>query len=161
MKPSIEPKFCHLNQRECHLLTDMVRNSFYWALSYLMDTNQQNEEAKMKIRVTSRFERKSLLHSNCTSPWLEEPRIITRNVFLVHAQTTLEVNEISVQFHSLGLYRKNLYWKDFVSKRPVSKIRLPTSYENLKHDLCSRMSCLRFWKRTRKNSGLTGKAWIF
>lgn len=71
------------------------------------------------------------------------------------------MNGISVQFHSLGLYRKNLYWKDFVSKRPVSKIRLTTRYENLKHDLCSRMNCLCVWKRTWKNSGLTGKAWIF
>ena len=57
-------------------------------------------------------------------PWLEEPRIITQNVFLVYAQTTFEVNKISVQFHSLGLYQKNLYWKDFVSKKPFSKIRL-------------------------------------
>ena len=52
--------------KECHLLIDMVRNSFYWALSCLMDTNQQNEEAKMNLRVTSRFDTKSLLHSNCT-----------------------------------------------------------------------------------------------
>ena len=76
-----------------------------------MDTNQQNEEAKMKIRVTSLFNKviTALELYILSSPWLEEPRIITQNVFLVHAQTTLEVNGISVQFHSLGLYRKNLY----------------------------------------------------
>ena len=66
-----------------------------------MDTNQQND---FRYKVITALELYIL-----SSPWLEEPRIITQNVFLVHAQTTLEVNEISVQFHSLGLYRKNLY----------------------------------------------------
>ena len=42
-------------------------------------------------------------------PWLKERRIFTQNVFLVHAQTILEVNEIFVQFHCLSSYRNNLY----------------------------------------------------
>ena len=34
-------------------------------------------------------------------PWLKERRIFTQNVFLVHPQTILEVNDIFVQFHCL------------------------------------------------------------
>lgn len=128
----------------------MANNSFYWALSCLMDTNQQNTEAMMKIRVTSRFNTKSFqykfictwtVHTFKSLAWRTKNN--HQKCFSCSCwQTTLEVNEISVQFHSLGLCQKNLCWKDFVSKRPVSKISLPTSYENLKHDLCSRMSCL-------------------
>ena len=50
--------------------------------------------------------------SRCTSftsvAWLKERRIFTQNVFLVYAQTILEVNEIFVQFNSLF---------EFLSKR--------------------------------------------
>ena len=34
--------------------------------------------------------------------WLKEQRIFNQNVFLVHAQTLLEVNKIFVQFHRLS-----------------------------------------------------------
>ena len=51
--------------------------------------------------------------------WFKERRIFTQNVFLVQAQTMLEVNEIFVQFHCLSLNRN-----DVVSKRPVTSIPL-------------------------------------
>ena len=40
---------------------------------------------------------------------------LAQNMFVVHAQTILEVKEIFVHFHCLSWYRK-----DFVSKHPVS-----------------------------------------
>ena len=56
--------------------------------------------------------------SSCTSftsvAWLKERRIFTQNVFLVYAQTILEVNEIFVQFHCLSSCRND-------SKRPVPR----------------------------------------
>ena len=39
--------------------------------------------------------------------WLKEQRIFNQNVFLVHAQTLLEVNKIFVQFHRLSSYNQN------------------------------------------------------
>ena len=51
--------------------------------------------------------------SRCTSftsvAWLKERRIFTQNVFLVYAQTILEVNEIFVQFHCLSSYRNDRF----------------------------------------------------
>ena len=44
--------------------------------------------------------------------WLKEQRIFNQNVFLVHAQTLLEVNKIFVQFHRLSSYQNDLYWND-------------------------------------------------
>ena len=41
--------------------------------------------------------------------WPKERRIFTQNVFLVHAQTILEVKEILVQFHCLSSSRNDLY----------------------------------------------------
>ena len=38
--------------------------------------------------------------------WLKERRILTKNIFLVHVQTILEVNKIFVQFHCLSPYQK-------------------------------------------------------
>ena len=45
---------------------------------------------------------------------LSERRIFTHNVFLVHAQTILEVIEILVQFHYLSSDRNNLYRNDLL-----------------------------------------------
>ena len=44
--------------------------------------------------------------------------MFTQNVFLVHAQTILEVNDVFVQFYCLSSCQY-----DFVSKRPVSSLR--------------------------------------
>ena len=41
--------------------------------------------------------------------WPKERRIFTQNVFLVHAQTILEVKEILVQFHCLSSSPNDLY----------------------------------------------------
>ena len=38
--------------------------------------------------------------------WLKERRILTKNIFLIHVQTILEVNKIFVQFHCLSSYQK-------------------------------------------------------
>jgi len=54
----------------------------------------------------------------CT--WLKERKLFTQNIFLVHAQTILKVNDIFVQFPFLSSYRKGLYRNDFVSQWPVS-----------------------------------------
>ena len=45
---------------------------------------------------------------------LRTKNIFTHNVFLVHAQTILEVIEILVQFHYLSSYRNNLYRNDLL-----------------------------------------------
>ena len=58
-------------------------------------------------------------------------KIFTPNVFLVHSQTILEVNKIFVQFHSLSFYRNDLYWNNFVSKRPVSSVTIKSVYQHL------------------------------
>ena len=39
--------------------------------------------------------------------WLKEQRIFTQNVFLVDAQTILEVIKVFVQFHPLSPYRND------------------------------------------------------
>ena len=39
--------------------------------------------------------------------WLKEQRIFTQNVFLVDAQTILEVIKVFVQFHLLSPYRND------------------------------------------------------
>ena len=54
------------------------------------------------------------------STYLKNGDVFTQNVFLVHQQTILEVNEIFVQFHCLSLYRNDLCWNRF----PVPKRRL-------------------------------------
>ena len=51
--------------------------------------------------------------------WFKKRRVLTHNVFVVHAQTILEVNEIFVQSHCLSSYRN-----DFESKWPVSTLRM-------------------------------------
>ena len=55
-----------------------------------------------------------------TSTYLKNEDVFTQNVFLVHQQTILEVNEIFVQFHCLSSYRNDLCWNRF----PVPKRRL-------------------------------------
>ena len=54
------------------------------------------------------------------STYLKNEDVFTQNVFLVHQQTILEVNEIFVQFHCLSSYRNDLCWNRF----PVPKRRL-------------------------------------
>ena len=51
--------------------------------------------------------------------WLKERTVFTQNVSVFQAQTILEVNAIFVQSHCLSLYRN-----DFVSKCPVSPLRM-------------------------------------
>ena len=75
--------------------------------------------------VTSRFDTKSFRYMFIQSRWtvsrhwLKERRIFTQNVFVVYAQTILEVNEIFVHSYCLSYYRN-----DFVSKWPVSTPRM-------------------------------------
>ena len=40
--------------------------------------------------------------------YLKNEDVFTQNVFLVHQQTILDVNEIFVQFHCLSSYRNDL-----------------------------------------------------
>jgi len=49
----------------------------------------------------------SIKRSLVSRHWLKERRIFTQNVFLVHVQTKLEVNESFVQFNSLSAYRND------------------------------------------------------
>ena len=55
-----------------------------------------------------------------SSTYLKNEDVFTQNVFLVHQQTILEVNEIFVQFHCLSSYRNDLCLNRF----PVPKRRL-------------------------------------
>ena len=55
-----------------------------------------------------------------SSTYLKNEDVFAQNVFLVHQQTILEVNEIFVPFHCLSSYRNDLCWNRF----PVPKRRL-------------------------------------
>ena len=48
-----------------------------------------------------------------SSTYLKNEDVFTQNVFLVHQQTILEVNEIFVRFHCLSSYRNDLCWNRF------------------------------------------------
>lgn len=78
---------------------------------------------------------------NSSRTWLKEWRIISRNVFLVQAQTVLEVITFFEQFQCLSSYRNDLYQNKFVSKRLVSLDNDSLEVEiNCKHQFCSQPS---------------------
>ena len=59
--------------------------------------------------------------------------------FLFHVQTILKVNQIYVQYYSLGSYQN-----DFVSKRPISEVPDLT--------FCLKYDCIRKWSKCLEGS---------
>ena len=84
-------------------------------------TKETRTYKKQQVSNQSRFPKVTVCFDRCKKfTYLKNEDVFTQNVFLVHQQTILEVNEIFVQFLYLSSHRNDLCWNRF----PVPKRRL-------------------------------------